>query len=241
MRHQPEIDSKRYRLDCEDMDYVWFDYQHGNLMLLEEKQYDASPTSAQLGTFGVIDQALRHAFTDPSFRVVRQFANRPQQISYYGYHLIQFEHTSPDDGVVRIDGRAVSRRQLIRFLRFQWTPTIHIYREQAERLHASRSLQELADAIEYMLRTIDVQHPEAGLLGDLKRQRLRELETLAENFLDGSQNTRKKMDRVLEWIDDQRYPLLCSLLIIAARGSFFNLLLDDMDGTYRRQYRCHAQ
>jgi len=76
---------------------------------------------AQADTHGIVHQALEEACNRRrvTFRCV--YPNRPKQISYYGYHLIEFEKTTPDDGKVWVDGRRVSREELIRFLRFEET------------------------------------------------------------------------------------------------------------------------
>ena len=39
--------------------------------------------------------------------------------NYCGFHLLQFEKTSPDDGKIYIDGYQVTIEQLIQFLKFE--------------------------------------------------------------------------------------------------------------------------
>lgn len=119
VRKQPELDSRRYGIDAENLDYIWHDYVNGHIMLLEEKRYGGQPTYAQKDTHGIVDQALEFACEHDLFTRVNP--KRPRVIQYHGYHVIRFENTSPDDGWVEIDGERVTSEQLKRFLRFEWT------------------------------------------------------------------------------------------------------------------------
>lgn len=121
--HDKELDS-RLGYDLEDYDrihsrlYTWHQFIHGELMLIEEKTYNRNPPFAQFDTMSVLSQALRQGFNDPSLRLKRRNPIRPTKIIYFGYHLIQFEKTSPTDGAIYIDGVQVTEQELLRFLQF---------------------------------------------------------------------------------------------------------------------------
>lgn len=123
IRCHPALTS-RSGYDLEDWDrvhtrqYFWHQYMHAELMLIEEKQFNREMTDPQKDTLGVISQALRKSFSDPGFRVKRLYSGRPTQYTYFGYHLIQFERTSPKDGGIRIDRIPVTEQELLCFLQF---------------------------------------------------------------------------------------------------------------------------
>ncbi len=122
LRSHPEIPSI-YGYDGEDIDgtqrFVWHQYRYGYLRFLEIKTYNAVPSYAQRDTQSVVDQALRFAFTHPDFSLRRENAKRPTKIKYLGYALLQFEHTCPDDGGIRIDGKSVTKEEFLSFLKFE--------------------------------------------------------------------------------------------------------------------------
>lgn len=123
IRSQPELDS-RLGYDLEDWDriytrqYFWHQFMHGHIMLVEEKQYDREMTFAQVDTLGIIHQAIQHSFRNPSFRIKRKNPTRPTKIAYYGYNLIQFERTSPTDGIIRVNKIKITEQELLRFFQF---------------------------------------------------------------------------------------------------------------------------
>lgn len=123
IRSQPELDS-RLGYDLEDFDrlhsrlYTLHQFLHGELMLIEEKQYNAEQSFAQIDTMSVLSQALRQGFSDPALILKRRISTRPTKITYFGYHLIQFEKSGPKDGYIRIGGIRVTEQELLRFLQF---------------------------------------------------------------------------------------------------------------------------
>lgn len=122
LRRHPELDSK-FGYDGEDIDgtqrYIWHQYKRGYLRLLEIKCCNASQSFAQADTQSIIDQTLRFAFTHPDFSADRAIIGRPTTIKYLGYSLVQLESTRPDNGRIRIDGRLVTEREFLRFLKFE--------------------------------------------------------------------------------------------------------------------------
>lgn len=123
IRNQPGLNS-RSGYDVEDIDrvheklYCLNQYMLGYLMLIEEKQYNKDPTTAQKDTLGVISQALRKGFSDDTFRVRRVFPKRPGKYIYFGYFLIQFEKTSPTDGGIHINYKPATEQELLCLLQF---------------------------------------------------------------------------------------------------------------------------
>lgn len=169
MRHHPQLDSRLYHLDIENIDYAVFEYMQGLLMLLEEKRgFNNFPTDAQVDTHSIIDQALRFAFSHPDFAVERVYPDRTQNIVYYGYFLVQFERTNPDDGEIRVNNIPVSKDQLLQFLKFQWTlpryRRVYKYRNQLQRILACNTLEALKQAQRYTAKTVDREHPETDVL-----------------------------------------------------------------------------
>lgn len=119
LRIQKDVSSAWY--DAENLDYIWFQYRTGRLMLLEEKRHMGRQTTAQRDTHGIVDQALRFA-CEHGYSFKRVWKSRPKKITYYGYHIIKFEQTNPLDGKTFINGIEVSVEDLRRFLKFEWFP-----------------------------------------------------------------------------------------------------------------------
>lgn len=99
LRKEPAIDSSLGYI-ASNVDYVWRNYKTGDWMLIEEKRFMATLKRWQKEIFNTLDQCCHH---DPHYR---------------GFHLIQFEHTSPDDGKIFLDGSEISLTDLIEFLKF---------------------------------------------------------------------------------------------------------------------------
>jgi len=100
LRKQPEIDSKLGYI-ATNIDYVWQDYKTGKWMFLEEKRHGALVKWPQQGLFKLVHE---------------QCVEDPQ---YQGFHIIQFQETSPDDGGTILDAHKISKEQLISFLQFK--------------------------------------------------------------------------------------------------------------------------
>lgn len=109
----PDSKAETDSIDIEDVDYVVFNYLTGDLMTLEEKQKGAWVSEAQGDTHHVISQMLAIA----SGSVVNTLRGA-RKITYHGHHVIQFENTGPEDGLIKIDGKIVSKEALVRFVNF---------------------------------------------------------------------------------------------------------------------------
>jgi len=117
LRVQPELCSKTYGLDIENVDYIIHKFKDDvcKIMLVEEKRYMYDLRFAQRDTFSIIDQALK-ILSERRFITTHRGV---KLFKYYGFHLIQFEKTNPDDGKIFIDGKEVTRDDLITFLKFE--------------------------------------------------------------------------------------------------------------------------
>lgn len=109
----PSSLDSRDAVDIEDIDFVLFSYLTGEIMTLEVKERGALPRMAQKDTQNVLRQLLQLSSpaTVQTIRGVRK-------INYRGHHLIQLQNTTPDNGWVKLDGRKVSRNELLLFINF---------------------------------------------------------------------------------------------------------------------------
>jgi len=102
LRQQEEIDSK-YGFVAHNIDYIWENPKTGQWMLLEEKMFNGKLSGAQERQFKRMHNRVKH------------YEN------YYGFFIVTFERTSLDDGAVYINGKQVTKDELIRFLKFEIT------------------------------------------------------------------------------------------------------------------------
>lgn len=114
----PVIQSRGYA--GHNLDYVWFCYTENKLMLVEEKRHKAKQKKSQRIVHGLVDTAFKFACDNNC-----TFLNKQAEvkIKYFGYHIIIFQKTNPEDGWIKIDGVKVTIDQLLAFLRFEWMPS----------------------------------------------------------------------------------------------------------------------
>lgn len=123
VRVQPELDSRIYKLDIQNLDYIVHRYQYAGypnwrfVMLIEEKRFKSKPSFAQQDTHNIIHQALEN-----SDRMTLSKTRGNPRLCYCGYHVLQFEKTSPVDGAMWWDGQLIDRDTLIKLLRFEVNP-----------------------------------------------------------------------------------------------------------------------
>lgn len=84
-----------------DVDYVWREKETNKYLCLEEKTFNKVPTQNQVYTFGLMDKALRN---DPL---------------YHGFHLLNFEYTTPLNGKMWLNHELVTIYDLEVFFRFR--------------------------------------------------------------------------------------------------------------------------
>jgi len=99
LREQPEIASN-LGYAATNIDYIWCDYKRNKWMLIEEKRYMSGITFSQNK---LIERVVAACKNDPTF---------------CGFHLVQFEKTSPLDGKAYWNGGQIYRDELIGMLRF---------------------------------------------------------------------------------------------------------------------------
>lgn len=99
LREQSEIDSDKGYV-ATNIDYVWQNYKTNEWMFIEEKRHGQQPKFYQKRIFDILNWCAEH---HPAFK---------------GFHVIVFENTSPDDGLIYLDGQEVTKFQLLKFLTF---------------------------------------------------------------------------------------------------------------------------
>lgn len=100
LRTNDQLDSSNGYV-ATDVDYVWNDYKSNRFMLIEEKCNKATSSFPQSQTFKMLDEAIKG------------------KESYHGFHLLQFDNTSPTDGKIYLDGRQITEGQLVKFFQFE--------------------------------------------------------------------------------------------------------------------------
>ncbi|HPW86825.1 MAG TPA: hypothetical protein PLU78_06495 [Chitinophagales bacterium] len=99
LRKQSEIDSSLGFL-ATNIDYLWRNYKTNEWMFIEEKRFNSQPKYWQQQSFQLVDKVSQN---DPFYR---------------GFHYLIFEHTTPEDGFIRLNNQIITREQLIAFLKF---------------------------------------------------------------------------------------------------------------------------
>ena len=100
LRDQKELDSSLGFVTT-NLDYIWANYKTGEWMLIEEKRHNGKPALYQRQLFEKIDKLCQ------------------QDNLYYGFHILTFQNTSPDDGEMWLDGQSITNIQLFEFLQFK--------------------------------------------------------------------------------------------------------------------------
>ena len=100
LRECRELDQRLGYLTT-NLDYIWGNYNTQKWMLIEEKRYGSPLRQAQLDMIELVDNCCK---SDPR---------------YQGFHLLQFEHTTPEDGAILWDGKEITKQKLIRLLEFK--------------------------------------------------------------------------------------------------------------------------
>lgn len=100
LRDQKQIDSG-LGFVATNIDYLWSNYKTGEWMLIEEKRYGSRPSFCQRNLFETLHKACRGA------------------AGYRGMHLLVFERTSPEDGMMWLDNKEITAEELLAFLRFE--------------------------------------------------------------------------------------------------------------------------
>jgi len=105
LREQAEIDSK-LGYTATNIDYLWHNYKTGVWMLIEEKRYMSQVKFPQTKMLEILDKVSQN------------------DVRYKGLFIVVFEKTSPDDGRIWIDGKEVTKQDLVKFLQFDFSFSI---------------------------------------------------------------------------------------------------------------------
>lgn len=70
-------------------------------MFIEEKRYGKQPKPYQQKIFNMLSWCGKH------------------HARFYGFHILIFENTNPEDGKIFIDGKEASKDDLMEFLQFK--------------------------------------------------------------------------------------------------------------------------
>ena len=84
-----------------DVDFIWRNYKTKQFMFVEEKCKMSTMTGPQYETFKMVDE---------------QMSSHPD---YMGFHLLQFENTSPEDGKIYWNKKHISLDRLNQILTFE--------------------------------------------------------------------------------------------------------------------------
>lgn len=88
-----------------DLDFVIWNWKTKNLMLLEVKTRNSNPAKWQAFMWRNIHKWIKKGID--------------MDWNYCGFHLIVFENTSFEDGVVYLDHKPIKENDLIKFLSFE--------------------------------------------------------------------------------------------------------------------------
>lgn len=152
IRDQPELDSKVHSLSIHNIDWVVHQFKTAedkngtrelnNLMIIEEKRFGAGPSFAQRDTFRVLDQMLQKTLNvkQQSRQAARAWVwnERGERVlvRYYGFHVLQFSHSGPDDSeMIKWNSKIIDKEKLMKLLRFELNPKTLARRDITERRH----------------------------------------------------------------------------------------------------------
>lgn len=99
LRQQKPIDSSLGYL-ATNLDFIWVNYKTKQWMLIEEKRYNSELKLWQRNIFTTIHKACK------------------SDVNYKGFHFLQFEKTSPEDGKIFWDKKEITKEDLIKILCF---------------------------------------------------------------------------------------------------------------------------
>lgn len=115
-REQKELDSIKEFIVCSNVDYLWRSYLRYEWMFIEEKrhQFDGSEWKDPFDFPGGRSQK-------ETFNFLKEKICLLKDKKYYGFHLLQFENTTPDDGMTRLYPHKLilTRDELVKFLKFE--------------------------------------------------------------------------------------------------------------------------
>ena len=140
VKGHPELDSCRIGITVSDVDLIIhrFKVDHCRdcqyIMMVEKKCYGKEPEDWQRDTLNIVGQFLRNDKKTPykgrraqvenrSCKVYSTIKKRDIIVKAFGYHLLQFQKTSPGDSEwIKWDKKKVTEDVLVSLLRFDLHP-----------------------------------------------------------------------------------------------------------------------
>ena len=90
-----------------DLDYIHRDYLRKRLQIVESKTFNGEPTTMQKITMReialIFEAGIAAGKPEPGWR-------------WMGYHVVRFENTSPENGLIEWDGKIITQEKLIELL-----------------------------------------------------------------------------------------------------------------------------
>jgi len=117
IRKHPRLDSIKFGLSINDLDYIihkYNDHKYIKIQLIEEKRFDAKQKFSQRDSHNIMHQAFKIANGS-----MISTGRGDKILKYFGYHIITFERSNPEDGKIYLNDKIISKNNLIRFLKFK--------------------------------------------------------------------------------------------------------------------------
>lgn len=112
-----------------DLDLIVRD-RKGNLMLVEIKRRAAEMDTHQQATYELFDALIKLGIEASPQGVKVASLRFPIRPTYQGFHLLQFENTTFENGAIYWDNQPVTPEQLKQILSFQASPGFYITQPQ---------------------------------------------------------------------------------------------------------------
>ena len=156
VRNNQNLDSRKHGLSITDVDVCIHQYKRNadavgerdinSVMFLEEKTFCRERPFAQKDTMTVVQQVLEQPLRgeQPARYTVKNERGKDVMALYYGWHVIQFSETYPDNSAgIWWDGKPIEVPELEEVLRFDRSPITR--RRISYRRHHTEPKLELFD------------------------------------------------------------------------------------------------
>lgn len=141
LRMRPDLDSS-VGLCVADVDYIIHRFKTANdgrefqcLMMVEVKTQSRNTSDSQRDTLSIFSQFLRNRKNTPTAKIPAKQADatvinkarsyilkRDVNVRLFGFHLLQFQQTGPDDGWIKWDNKPIDQETLAKLIRFDLDP-----------------------------------------------------------------------------------------------------------------------
>lgn len=96
----------------------------GQIMIVEIKRRNATVNGHQRTTYEILDQCLQAGIDAHKAGFVLPSMQYPVKLQYLGFHVLQFENTTFEDGPIYWDGQQISVDQVKQILSFETSPYV---------------------------------------------------------------------------------------------------------------------